>query len=485
MNERPRLRKTLRLLVRPRLWPVRWRLAFASAGLTLFILVIFALVVGKLVSNRLTGDFHNDLRSTATELAVEARAVLATGEQPVPESQAISELKATMVSVPLVKDAAARVTTADGRVLDTPQQQLPATATLQTGIARVGEYDIATQAITTQAGSPPDFVQYGRTHAALDDTISRLWLFLAAGVLGGTLLATLAGLTVAARAMRPVSSLTAVAREIATTRDPSRRIPQPEADDEVTELAKTLDQMLRQLDAARSETQQMMQVQREFVADASHELRTPLTSILANLELLQHRLADASDGGEESEMVDSALSSSKRMRRLVSDLLLLARADAGRAGTRSSCDLAEIAEAALAEVRPVADGHRIELAAGDPVVVEADPYELHRMILNLLENGVRHTPAGTEIDMEVSRRNGHAVVEVRDDGPGIPAGMESQIFSRFVRGSGPADVSDNGGTGLGLAIVQAVASAHGGRVEAGSSPSGGARFTVELPLSRG
>ena len=93
--------------------------------------------------------------------------------------------------------------------------------------------------------------------------------------------------------------------------------------------------MLRQLDAARSETEQMMQAQREFVADASHELRTPLTSILANLELLQERLDEVERRGEEGEMVASALRSSRRMSRLVSDLLLLARADAGRTSAAS------------------------------------------------------------------------------------------------------------------------------------------------------
>src|SRR4026209_268685 len=111
-----------------------------------------------------------------------------------------------------------------------------------------------------------------------------------------------------------------------------------------------LDQRLRQLDAARSETEQMMQAQREFVADASHELRTPLTSILANLELLQERLERAEVPGEDGEMVDSALRSSRRISRLVSDLLLLARADAGRTGSRRECDLAEVAAAAVSEV---------------------------------------------------------------------------------------------------------------------------------------
>ncbi len=140
-------------------------------------------------------------------------------------------------------------------------------------------------------------------------------------------------------------------------------------------------------------------------------------------------------------MIESALRSSRRMSRLVSDLLLLARADAGRTGARRECDLAEVAAAALSEVRPVADGHRLTLADGGPVPVEGNPDELHRLAVNLLDNGLRHTPAGTEIRVAVERRNGDAVLEVSDDGPGIPPGMEEQVFSRFVRGGGPADVA--------------------------------------------
>jgi signal transduction histidine kinase len=284
--------------------------------------------------------------------------------------------------------------------------------------------------------------------------------------------------------MRPIADLTVTAREIATTRDPSRRMPEPENDDEIGELATTLDQMLRQLDAARSETEQMMQAQREFVADASHELRTPLTSILANLELLQERLERAEPDGEEGEMVGSALRSSRRMSRLVSDLLLLARADAGRTGSRRECDLAEVAAAAVSEVLPVANGRRLTIAEDGPVPVDGNPDELHRLALNLLDNGLRHTPQGTEIKVSVERRNGDAVLEVSDDGPGLPAGMEDQVFSRFVRGNGPADLAPDTGTGLGLAIVKAVATSHGGDVDAGSSSDGGARFTVRLPAAK-
>ena len=227
----------------------------------------------------------------------------------------------------------------------------------------------------------------------------------------------------------------------------------------------------------------MVQAQREFVADASHELRTPLTSILANLELLHDRLEAEQPDGEETEMVGSALRSSRRMRRLVGDLLMLARADAGRFGERARCDLAEIAEAAVAEVRPVADEHSLRLETGDAVAVTGNTDELHRLTVNLLDNAVRHTPEGSTVTVTVERRDGSAVLEVSDDGPGLPAGMEEQVFSRFVRGGGPADLAADSGTGLGLAIVRAVAESHGGAVTAGTGPNGGARFTVTLPAS--
>ena len=301
-------------------------------------------------------------------------------------------------------------------------------------------------------------------------------------MLGGTLLAALAGIAIAGRAMRPVSTLTTKAREIASTRDPSLRIPEPETDDEVGELARTLEQMLRELDAARSETEQMMQAQREFVADASHELRTPLTSILANLELLQERLEAAERRGEEGEMIDSALSSARRMSRLVSDLLLLARADAGRTGARRECDLGAVAAAALSEVRPVADGHRLTLADRGPVPVEGNPDELHRLAVNLLDNGLRHTPRARRSGSPSSAATGMPCSRSPTTAPGFPPGMEEQVFSRFVRGAGPADIGAGGGAGLGLAIVKAVAVSHDGEVDAGASATGGARFTVRLPL---
>jgi two-component system OmpR family sensor kinase len=116
------------------------------------------------------------------------------------------------------------------------------------------------------------------------------------------------------------------------------------------------------------------------------------------------------------------------------------------------------------------------------VQIDGNADELHRLVLNLLDNGLRYTPAGSEIDVTVERRNGTAILEVADDGPGLPEASRAHLFDRFVRGEGPADVSADSGAGLGLAIVKAVASSHGGEVEAGNSQEGGARFTVKLPI---
>ena len=285
--------------------------------------------------------------------------------------------------------------------------------------------------------------------------------------------------------MRPIAGLTAAARRIADTRDPSLRLPMPETEDEVAELAQTLDQMLRELDAARGETEQMIQAQRDFVADASHELRTPLTSILANLELLEASLAERGADPDEEEIVAGALGSSRRMRRLVADLLLLARADAGRAGPRRPCDLREIAEAALAEVRPVADDHRLELDARRDVEVDGNPDDLHRLVLNLVENGVRHTPPGSTSRRVVSARDGgeRSARGLRRWPRACPTASAIRSSRRFVRGNGPADLSTR------LRDRPRPGDRQGGRrlprraVVAGRSEAGGAKFTVTLPAS--
>jgi two-component system, OmpR family, sensor kinase len=450
--------------------PVRWRIALSTAGLTLLILIGFALVLGNVVGDRIRGDFDEELENAAGALAAETH----IASDPV--------LGRPVISAPhlddfaMAEDAVIEVIDDSGKPLAStggaPQLGPPTDSVRDVDGLRVATKPIADSSLEGYS------VIYARPDDGVDATVGRLWLFLAAGVLGGTALALLAGLAVADRAMRPIASLTALARDIASTRDPSRRMPVPAADDEVGELATTMDGMLEALDEARSEREQALERQREFVADASHELRTPLTSVQANLELLQA----AGAAGSDDHAVDSALASTKRMSRLVSDLLLLARADAGRRAARTELDLRSTATEALEEVTPLAGDRKLEGELAEPLPMVGNPDELHRLIRNLLENAVRHTPEGSTVRLRATREAGEAVLEVTDDGPGIAAGMESQIFERFVRGEGPADTAAGGGSGLGLAIVRAVAESHGGSVEAGRSSSGGARFTVRLPL---
>ena len=454
---------------------MRWKLALVSSGLTLAILLLFGGLIGKIATERIRDDFNAEVSSAVKILAGQYQVVYPPFGQP--EAREGPQLNAFV----LPDDASARVYDIEGNLIasNTKAARL---GPVQQGLNDFHGRRVATEVILNDNRAVTGYVQYGRSLDHVDATIDRVWFLIAAGILGGTLLAVFAGVAIARRAMRPIASLTETAQAIATTRDPSMRMPDPVVDDEVGKLARTLEEMLRALDAARTEREGAMQQQREFVADASHELRTPLTSVLANLELLQASL-DSADQAEDREIVDSALRSSKRMGRLVGDLLLLARADAGRLDAHRRVDLAAIAGDAAAEAAPLMGDRRLVVENDRPLRVEGSRDELHRMILNLLDNAIRHTPPGSCVELTLREDGNDAVVEVADDGPGIPAEARRSIFDRFVRGTGPADTARGTGTGLGLAIVSAVAQSHGGGVEAAESRTGGALFVARIPLA--
>lgn len=454
---------------------MRWRLALVSSALTLAILLLFGGLIGKIATDRIRDDFNGEVSSAVKILAGQIQIVYPAFRKP--EAREGPQLNDFV----LPDDASARVYDVEGELITSNEDAAPL-GPPETGLTDFHGMRVATEPVLDETRSITGYVQYGRSLDHIEATIDRVWLLIAAGILGGTLLAIFAGVAIAGRAMRPIASLTATARDIATTRDPSQRMPEPKADDEVGELAKTLEEMLRSLDAARTEREGVMQKQREFVADASHELRTPLTSVLANLELLQASL-DGADQAEDREIVDSALRSSKRMGRLVSDLLLLARADAGRLEAHRRVDLAEIAGDAAGEVAPLMGDRKLVVDNERPLRVNGSRDELHRMVLNLLDNATRHTPSRACVELTLREDEGAAVVEVADDGPGIPVAMRPQVFDRFVRGEGPADTARGTGTGLGLAIVGAVAESHGGSVEVTESKTGGALFVARIPLA--
>ncbi len=444
--------------------PIRWRLAGTTAALTFAILCTFALVVGELTQSRIRSDFQHDVAAGADDLRDRVTIRIEDGKLVKP-SQATLDLYAGS------GHAVIRLLTPDGRVVKTTKSapRLPTDPQLRT--QNVNGYRVETRPVALEPFGTM-LVQYARKVSDMEKTLERVRLFLIFGVFGGAALALLAGLAIAQRAMAPIASLTTRAEEIRRTRDPGRSVPVPDADDEIAELARTLDRMLRALDAAQHETEAALSRQREFVADASHELRTPLTSILANLELL----ADTLDG-DQGDAARSALRSSQRMRRLVADLLLLARADVGRESVREPFDLGRAVVAAAGELEPVAGEHEIAVDV-EPVTVVGARDDLHRVALNLMENAVKHTPAGTHVRATVRRAGDEAILEVVDDGPGIPADDRERIFERFVRGGGEV----SGSSGLGLSIVRAVARSHGGNVTVQDGDDGrGTRFVVRIP----
>ncbi|HXB16451.1 MAG TPA: HAMP domain-containing sensor histidine kinase [Solirubrobacteraceae bacterium] len=448
------------------------RLAGVSALLTFVILCAFAVAIGSLTVHRIRSDFNRQVAESAHELPAQLRITI----EPLRILTPLADFTAN--------GAIVKVMTLGQKLIAEEPGSAPYLGPPSPNARTIRGFRVVSQtAVVTlnSTGQPVGrvLIEYARPVGPTEKTVKRVELFLLLGVIAGSVLAAWAGWMIARRAMRPIAALTSTAAEIARTRDPSRSMPQPQADDEVAELTRTLEGMLRELDAARSETETMLARQRRFVADASHELRTPLTSVLANLELLADSLQ-----GDQGEAARSALRSSQRMRRLVADLLLLARTDAARSQPREQVDLGTIVVEAAAELGPVSTDHEIVLDAHSaPLLGVRD--ELHRLTINLIENALRHTPPGTEVRVRTDTLpDGRVELVVADNGPGVPPELAPTLFERFIRGAG-----DRGGSfGLGLAIVMAVATSHGGTVTLASpEPFGpgeqarGARFVVRLP----
>ncbi|MGH2867464.1 MAG: sensor histidine kinase [Solirubrobacteraceae bacterium] len=460
--------------------PIRWRLAGGSAALTLVILAGFATIVGTLTNRQVRSQFSSQQTAAIDRLASQLNHRLRFNTAGTLEC---NRTKVHLSDVANVENAQIRIFDANDGLLQCTQNniRLPSAKlkpqyfgiapTKTHGTYTASGYRVAVRELQVEPNGQA-ILLYALPLSDLDHTIAEVQIFLLLGVLGGTVAALIAGLFVSARAMRPIVELTYAAGEIERTRDATGRIPHPEAEDEIAELARTLEGMLGALDSARSDTQGMLDRQREFVADASHELRTPLTSVLANLELLTEELQ-----GEQAETAEAALRSTRRMRRLVGDLLLLARADARRVQPRRPTDLAAVLVEAGGELGPMAERHELSISPERAVVIGVRD-ELHRLVLNLLENAVRHTPPGTRIRAATRLEGTDAVLTVEDEGPGIAPALEQRVFERFVRGA-----RDGGrGSGLGLAIVRAVARSHGGSVVL-ERPAGdyGTRFVIRIP----
>ena len=287
--------------------------------------------------------------------------------------------------------------------------------------------------------------------------------------------------------LRPLSAIERTAGAIAAG-ELSERVPTANPKTEVGRLSEALNVMLERIQnafAARDRTEAALRQSearmRRFVADASHELRTPLAAVSAYAELFDR---GARANPQDLERVMSGIrGESGRMRRLVEDLMLLARMDEDPQLEFTSVDLVTLAAEALHAAATVGPEWPVDLKADEPVEVRGDRARLRQVFDNLLSNVRSHTPKGTRTVVEVSRDGDDALVKVSDDGPGIPAADIARAFERFYRAD-PSRSRASGGAGLGLSIVQAIVAAHGGRAELDGEEGRGTTVRLWLPLVR-
>lgn len=291
----------------------------------------------------------------------------------------------------------------------------------------------------------------------------------------GVLVAALGGLWLAGRALAPVAAIARRAREIeASSLD--QRLPHPGTEDEIGRLVDTLNRMIGRL-------AESFHAMRRFTADASHELRNPLATMRNTLDVV---LDQPRTVAQQREALESLGEDVDRLRRIVEDLLLLARADDGRlALEREPVCLAGLAQALAETCQAQAQDQGVTLAVDAPAAarVRGDERWLYQLAGNLLDNALKFTPAGGRVLVTVRTEGDLARLTVRDTGPGIPAESLDRIFERFYQADPSRTRGRNPGSGLGLAIAAWIAEAHGGRIAAANHPEGGAEFTVELPLA--
>jgi heavy metal sensor kinase len=321
------------------------------------------------------------------------------------------------------------------------------------------------------AGQLVGTIQVAQSQSATDDTLlatRRVLLIVSISLL---LLAAVGGAFLARTALRPIQAITGTTRQITQAQDLSQRIPIAVPSDELGRLTETINGMLARLE-------DLFNAQQRLVADVSHELRTPLTTIQGNLDLLRRGASD--DPVARADTLRAIADETARMRRIVNDLLLLAQADAGLQLHLQPVEVDTLLLEVYRQAQVMAKGVTVRLGAEDQALVMGDIDRLRQLLLNLVDNAIKHSPAKSgQVTLTLSRANGWVQVGVQDNGAGISPEDLPHIFERFYR----ADPSRSrpGGSGLGLAIAKWVAEAHGGRIEVESQLGKGSTFTVWLP----
>jgi len=355
--------------------------------------------------------------------------------------------------------------------------QMPPPKTSEPRPRRVQQGNGHSLLIVTSDFTAPDgtrfVVESGVSYRRIEVVLNGLLVTFAIYVPFLVLLGVISGYWLMRRSLRPVDEMTSKAEGI-TSSNLSERLPVIRTGDELERLSTALNRMIERLDEA-------FQHIHRFSADASHELRTPLTILQLELEALaQNRQLDP----ELANQVGSALEETARMSHIVENLLTISRLDAGELKIeKSRIDLGQLASSTADQMKLLAEEKSVTMrcVAGEGIFVQGDRGRLQQVVVNLVDNAIKYTQSGGEVEVRVRQNANTAVLEVSDNGVGIPAEAVPHVFERFFRAD-RARSRDLGGAGLGLAIVKAICSAHGAEIGVSSQEGRGSRFTVELPL---
>ena len=321
-------------------------------------------------------------------------------------------------------------------------------------------------------GRVVNVVRVGMSLENMQETQKRFLLILSGLLPIALLLSGGGGWLLAGRVLRPIDAMTRSANRI-SAEHLSQRLGVSGSDDELDRLAQTINDMLDRIDGS-------VQEMRRFSADASHELQTPLTILKGEIEvaLLKQRTQ-----AEYEQVLNSCLEEIDRINKLVEGLLLLARADVGALRLDlEPVDMAQLTQQLCNQLQPLARHHDIHLhhEVLKSVVVDGDELQLQRMLMNLIDNGIKYTPDGGQVGVSVEQSKNAAVVRVKDTGPGFSPEEAEKIFDRFHRAP-QARQQHSQGSGLGLSIARSIALAHGGDITVESHPGAGSTFSVQIP----
>ena len=461
---------------------IRWRLTlWITASLVATLVAIF-FVLNFALRQTLTSDLDDDLSRGVDQISA---LLLIRGS--LDDQEAAQEIVDRYSVGGLAAGFLVLVRDSEGRVVASSVGVQPDEFSLEAGdIDRVlaggafsrnldirGDEEVRVRTASVTAGDEViGIVQVGESTDLITRSLNRLRaLFIVVGS-GAVIVALAVAYWLSFRALRPVENVAALAARIEAS-DLSRRIRARRQPAEVQRLSDTFDGMLERLDRA-------FQQQRNFVLDVAHELRTPLTALRGNIDVL---LMSGALEPETRSQLERMSAEAARLIRLTTNLLYLALADAGHELDRRPVELDVVCLEVYRLMRDLRPEVKLSLGNEDQVTVTGDRDLLKQLILNLVENGLKYTPAGGRVTLSLYGEPSRARIVVEDTGRGLSPEELLHIFERFYRAENDAGRRRSGGAGIGLALVDWIVRAHGGEIVVDSELGKGSRFIVFLPMA--